>query len=198
MARKTKAELEAEAEAAALALAELEAAGDHEGDEPDGEESELDALMRQAAEEGEDVGDDEVDIDLSEAATFEPFTDKNVPIEITTASRKVGKDSGAPYLELKVRVFEGEHAKRVLWTNINLTGKGAGFGIDKLAAFGATSKDGTPISSKNTKLYLPGLVGLKALAECAPDEREEYKTKVVIGKIKPYGDADEDEVENLK
>ena len=158
---------------------------------------ELDALMAKAAEEGEDIGDDEVEIDLSEAETFEPFTAK-VPVEIVARALKHGKDSGKPYLELKVRVFEGEFEKRVLWTNINLTGKGAGFGFDKLAAFGAKDKDGNAVSRDNPKVSLKGLLGLRAFAECAPDERAEYAHKVVVGKITPYVSAAEAEAENLK
>lgn len=158
---------------------------------------ELDALMAAAAEAGEELGDDEVEIDLSEAVTFEPF-EARVPIEITAAAKKHGKESKKPYLELKVRVFEGEFEGRVLWTNINLTGKGAGFGFDKLEAFGAKSKDGKPVSRENPRIFLGGLKGLRASADCAPDEREEYKKKVVVGKIVAYVSEAEAEADNLK
>ena len=165
------------------------------------DDNELDALMRQHAEEGAEIGDDEVDIDLSEAETYEPFT-ATVPVEITTAALKVAgqnaKVPGSKYLELKLRVFEGEYEKRVAWTNVSLTGKGAGFGIDKLEAFGAESKSGDPINKDNVKVYLPGLRGLRALAACAPDPREEYKHKLVVGKISRYVSEGEAEAENLK
>jgi hypothetical protein len=151
----------------------------------------LDELMRQAAEEGEAIGDDEVEIDLSEAATFEPFT-ADVPVEIVGRALKYGKESKAPYLELKLRIFEGEHVKRILWTNINLTGAGAGFGVEKLAAFGYSLDKDKP------KVKLSALDGLKALASCAPDSREEYKHKVVVGKIKPYVSEAEAQAADLK
>lgn len=147
--------------------------------------------------EGAELADDEVEIDLSEAATFEPFTAR-VPVEITGAALKHGKDSKAPYIELKLRVFEGEYAKRVLWTNINLTGLGAGFGFDKLSILGATSKDGQLITSKNRRISLGNLIGLRCSVDAAPDKREEYSHKVEVGKFYKYVSAAESEAENLK
>lgn len=151
----------------------------------------LDELMRQAAEDGADIGDDELEIDLSEAETFEPFTAK-VPVEIIAVQLKTGKESGKPYLELKLRVFEGEFAKRILWTNVNLTGKGAGIGYDTLAAFGYS------LDREKPKVKRSALIGLKAVASCAPDKREEYSHKVVVGKITTYTSADEEDAADLK
>jgi hypothetical protein len=159
-------------------------------------DEELNELIA-ASGEGSELADDEVEIDLSEAATFEPFTAR-VPVEVTGAALKHGKASTKPYIELKLRVFEGEYAKRVLWTNINLTGLGAGFGFDKLSLLGATSKDGQLITSKNRRISLGKLVGLRCLVDCAPDEREEYAHKVVVGKFYKYVSAAESEAENLK
>jgi hypothetical protein len=138
-----------------------------------------------------DAEADELEIDLSEAETYEPFEAK-VPVEIVAAATKFGKESKKPYLELKLRVFEGEFEKRVLWTNINLTGKGAGFGVEKLAAFGyAIDKD-------KPRVKPSALVGLKATAACAPDEREEYAHKVVVGKITRYVSEAEASADELK
>lgn len=160
-------------------------------------DSELAELLAQAQVEGEDIGDDEVEIDLSEAATFEAFTDR-VPVEVTAAALKHGKESKAPYIEFKLRVIEGEYEGRVLWTNVNLTGKGAGFGFDKLSVLGAKSKDGTLISKENRRIALSNLKGLRASVDVAPDEREEYKHKVVVGKFHPYVSPDAAAAEEVK
>lgn len=164
---------------------------------PDEVDSELQELLAQAQAEGEDIGDDEVEIDLSEAATFEAFTDR-VPVEVTAAALKHGKDSKAPYIEFKLRVFEGEYEGRILWTNVNLTGKGAGFGFDKLSILGARSKDGTLITKENRRISLAGLKGLRASVDVAPDEREKYKHKVVVGKFHPYVSPDAEAAEEVK
>lgn len=156
---------------------------------------ELEALMAAAAEQGEEIGDDEVEIDLSEAVTFEPFEAK-VPVEIVAAVVKQGPKSR--YIETKVRVFEGEYEGRVLWVNLTLTGKGASFGFEYLGAFGAKSKDGELVTKDNPRISLKQLQGLRAFAACAPDPREEYKHKVVIGKITPYVSAAAEEAESLK
>lgn len=141
---------------------------------------ELDDLLGQAAAEGaEDGDDDEVDIDLSESVSYEAFTAK-VPVEIVKATKLVGKDSGKPYVKLQLRIFEGEYEGRVVFTNLNLTGKGAGFGADKLKAFGYV------IDPDRPKLRLKALLGLKAIASCAPDKREQYSDNVEVGKITRY------------
>jgi hypothetical protein len=153
-------------------------------------DNELQELLEQAQADGEDIGDDEVEIDLSEAATFEAFTAPKVPVEITAAALKHGKDSKKPYIEFKMRVIEGEYEGRILWTNVNLTGKGAGFGFDKLTVLGAKSKDGQLITKENRRVSLAGLKGLRASVDVAPDKREEYKHKVVVGKFHPYVSPD--------
>lgn len=151
----------------------------------------LDEMMARAAEEGAELTDDEVEIDLSEAVNFDPFSD-TVPVEIAVAALKHGKESKKPYIELKLRVFEGEYEGRILWTNLNLTGKGAGFSRDKLAAFGH------PIDEDNPKVSPKKLVGAQGMAVCAPDTREGYEHKVLVSSIKKYVTAAEAEAENLK
>lgn len=139
----------------------------------------FDKMMEEAVDEGDDIGSDVVDIDLSEAMTFEPFTAK-VPVEIVTAALKHSQEAGNPYIEMKLRVFEGEHEGRILFTNLNLKGKGAGFAMDKLAAFRYE------VDPEKPQLAMSKLIGLRATASCAPDTREEYSHKVVVGKITRY------------
>lgn len=145
---------------------------------------------------GMELAEGEVLIDLSEAETYEPFT-AVVPVCILTATMKTGKTSGKPYIELKLKVTEEdeEYAGRILFTNLNLTGKGAGFAIGDLEKFGATSKDGTPISKTNPRIDIEGLPGLTARASVAPDDREEYSDKCVVKRIlKGASDPDESSV----
>lgn len=141
---------------------------------------EFDKMLEEAGEEGFDAADDLIDIDLSEAMTFEPFTAK-VPVEIVTAILKRAQEPPHnPYIELKVRVFEGEFEGRILFTNLNLKGKGAGIAMDKLRAFGYS------VDPEKPQLSPAKLIGLRANAACAPDDREEYSHKVVVGKITKY------------
>jgi hypothetical protein len=154
-------------------------------------EGELNAMLADSAEEGADLADDEVEIDLSEAESFEPFT-ATVPVEVVAAVLKHGKTSKKPYVELKLRVFEGDYEKRILWTNINLTGKGAGFATDKLRALGLD------FDPKHPRIKLKGLVGRRCNVACAPDEREEYSHKVVVGKFTRYVSAAEESAADLK
>lgn len=157
----------------------------------------MDEMLADAADAGADLADDEVEIDLSEAETYEPFTAK-VPVEIVSATLEHGNDSKLPYLNLKLRVCEGEHEGRVMFTNVMLKGKGAGIGYDKLGAFGATSADGVAVSRDNPKISLTRLEGLRAVADCAPDTRDGYTHKVVVGRISKYVSADAVEAEALK
>jgi hypothetical protein len=176
MARKTKAQLEAEALAAAAANEE------EDGEEAGSGNPELDALMAAAAEEGDAVGeddDDELDIDLSEAEDFSPFKAK-VPVEIVGTKVKVANDSKNKYIELKLRVFEGDYEGRILWRNLPLKGKGSGFTRDILTAFGAGIDWDAP------KIVPSALLGLQAYTQAAPDKREEYKHKVVTGTFSAY------------
>ena len=156
--------------------------------EGDDAENEL-AAMVAAAEEGEAIGDDEVEIDLSEAVSFEAIT-ADVPVEIVAAELKKGPK--ARYIELKLRVFEGEHEKRLFWTNATVSGKGAGIGFDELNAFGAD------IDRKAPKVSCKALIGLRAVASVAPDKREEYAHKTVVGRIKRYVSEADKEAANLK
>jgi len=160
-------------------------------------EDELNELLDQAQAEGEDIGDDEVEIDLSEAVNFDPFTAR-VSVEVTAAALRHGNDSKAPYIEFKMRVFEGEYEGRCLWTNVSLTGKGAGFGFDKLSALGAKSKDGTLISREHRRISISGLKGLRAAVDVAPDKRKEYKHKAEVGKFHKYVSPDAAAAEDIK
>jgi hypothetical protein len=173
---------------------------DPEVPNPDGDEAELNGLIAQSVEEGAALDDDEVEIDLTEATSYKPFTAK-VAVEVRKATLKRAKGGDHnQYIELQLSVIEpGEHLKRALFTNVTLKGTGAGFGIETLESLGATSKDGELISEKNRRVYPPGLVGLKGVASCAPDEREEYNHKTVVkGALKPYVSPDAAESADLK
>jgi hypothetical protein len=154
--------------------------------------SEQDELL-DAVHAGIELAEGEVLIDLSEADTFDPFT-AVVPVVIVTAEMKTGKDSGKPYIKLRLKVTSGEYEGRVLFTNLNLTGKGAGFAMKDLEKFGATSKDGKPINKDNPRIDIEGLPGLEARASVAPDSREEYSDQVQVNKILK-GEADPDTAE---
>lgn len=154
--------------------------------------SELDEMLAEAAANGEEIGDDYLEIDLSEAATFEPFEAK-VPVEIIGVESKRGKEAPhTPFLELKLRVFEGEYEGRTLFESVMLAGKGAGFGRDKLAAFDYM------VDPEKPRVSPKALKGRRAFAECAPDTREEYKHKVVVGKLTKYVSADEEAATEVK
>jgi len=142
----------------------------------------LDDLI-QESDAGYEVADDEVDIDLSEAVSFEPFTG-TVPAEVVKATLTHGQASKKPYIELRLQVTEGEFEKRMLFYNINLTGKGAGFAGEALRILGY------PIDPKRPKVSPKRLVGAKCNAVCAPDEREEFAHKVVVKRLKPLTAAD--------
>jgi hypothetical protein len=150
----------------------------------------LEDLMEKAAEEGAEIGD-EVDIDLSEAETYEPF-EADVPVEITTALLKRSKENHNPYIELKLRVFEGEYLGRVVFSNLNLTGKGAGFAFADLKSFGYE------VDKDKPKVSVTRLIGLKAIAVCKPDDREGYSHKVKVKRIKRYVSEAEAATDDLK
>jgi hypothetical protein len=167
-------------------------------DEVPEDDENLDELIAQSVEEGAELADDEVEIDLSEAVSYKPFTDR-VAVEVVKAELKHGKTSKNPYIKLQLKVIEGEHAKRVLFTNVTLTGTGASFGFETLESLGAKSKDGELITEKNRRVWPPGLVGLKAIASVLPDERPEYNTQTVVkGALKPYVSADDEDAADLK
>lgn len=151
------------------------------------EEALLDPALLQAAADGEDFGDD-VDIDLSEAINFDPFEADDLPFEVIAAEKKIGKTSKAPYIELTVKAFDHEEfAGRQLYTNVNLTGKGAGIGFDTLEALGATDKAGNLVTRDNPKVNPGRLVGLKGLAKVRIKPAEgEYKAKAEIKRVRPY------------
>lgn len=156
-----------------------------------------------SVEAGEEYGED-IEIDLSEAVSFEPFNADKLPVEIVGAKLKKGTESGKPYVELQLLSFgDHEYAGRTLWTNINLTGKGAGIGFDQLEAFGATSKSGEPVSRENPKLHLPGLVGLLGLAKVRIGKDrtvngQHYEGRAEVKAIKPYISPDEEAAADLQ
>jgi len=153
-------------------------------------EKSLAELMEDAVHEGGEIGD-EVEIDLSEAETYEPF-DAAVPVEIIAAAMRKSKDKGNPYIELRLRVFEGEYLNRQVYSNLNLTGKGAGFAFADLKSFGYE------IDKDKPRVSVTALIGLKAVAVCKPDAREDFSHKVVVKRIRRYIPEAEAAAEDLK
>jgi hypothetical protein len=144
---------------------------------------ELDVLMAAAAEAGEDIGDEELDIDLSEAVDISPFAAKGVNIEVVKAVAKLSS-AGNKYIKMQIRVFEGDFEKRVIFDNVNLKGAGAGFGRQTLDALGAGIDWAAP------KVKASKLIGLKATVDCVIESQEGYNDKTVVKNWRPYKSAD--------
>jgi hypothetical protein len=144
-------------------------------------EANLDELTRQAAEEGADIGDEELEIDLSDAVDLSPFAGKDVPVEVVKAVKTPSKSTpGNTYIKLHLRVFEGEFKGRYIFDNVNLKGKGAGFARSSLDALGAGIDWDAP------RIRPSKLVGLRALVKTAIDVQEDYADKTVVKGWKPY------------
>jgi ribosomal protein S28E/S33 len=152
---------------------------------------ELDALMERAAAEGEDIGDDELEIDLSEAVDVSPFAAKGVPVEVVKSLVKTSA-AGNKYIKLQLRVFEGEYTKRVIFENVNLKGTGAGFGRQTLDALGAGIDWDAP------RVKPQALVGLKGLVDTVVTSQEGYSDKTECKNWRPYASAAAEDAASLK
>lgn len=152
---------------------------------------ELDALMERAATEGEEVGDDELDIDLSEAVDISPFASKGVPVEVVKVLVKTSA-AGNKYIKLQLRVFEGEYEKRVIFENVNLKGTGAGFGRQTLDALGADINWDAP------RIKPQSLVGLKATIDTVVTSQEGYSDKTEAKNWRSFVSAATEAAASLK
>jgi hypothetical protein len=152
---------------------------------------ELEALMNKAAQEGDDIGEDELEIDLSEAVDLSPFASKGTPVEVVKTLVKTSA-AGNKYIKLQLRVFEGEHEGRVIFENVNLKGTGAGFGRQTLDALGAGIDWDAP------RVKPQSLVGLKASIDTVVTSQEGYSDKTEAKNWKPYVSAAAEEAASLK
>jgi hypothetical protein len=141
--------------------------------------TEQEAMLASAPEAGGD--DDIVIIDMSEAKEYAPLTGK-FPLEVVEAKYVLTKTSGAPSIDLKLRIFEGDHTGRVFFRKLMLSGAGSGISKRYLDSLGAN----IDWTEAKPRIVVSRLVGLRAFGTLAPDQREQYKHKTEVTDMTAY------------
>lgn len=139
---------------------------------------ELDTMLDRAAAEQE-LDDDEVEIDLSDAgddADFEPFSGPRL-VRITKAAFKLAKSSGAPMIDCAAVVIDKQNRNRKLWFNLMLTGKGVYLAKQAYNAAGI-EVDWTAVKPK---IRPKALINAEIVANCVAKAAEGgYKAKTDV------------------
>lgn len=85
---------------------------------------ELDDLLAAQAAAQEEMDEDDVELDLSEAGSYAPFEGKHPAVITKIEFTRAKSGSKAPMLKTEVTVTDGEHKGRKSWPNLMLTGRG--------------------------------------------------------------------------
>lgn len=114
-----------------------------------------------------------VKVDFSDVESFEPVEDGEYPVVIEEAEMRESQSSDYPYINLKLRISEGEHEGRFLWTMCSLHPKALWRTKETFENLGIVDEELDIEVDDDTNMVLePELVGLPAIAVATTETYE--------------------------